>query len=113
VRLVDYDFAFSRPLTRGRHTIRFDDAGRQAHEVIVEQLAPGRTLAEAMAADSSAPGPSPTEPFGGIGLLPPGGHVAQSADFDAGTYVLTCWIDDAKDGKSHREHGMVKAITVE
>jgi hypothetical protein len=35
-----------------------------------------------------------------------------TADFTPGNYVMLCFIPDAKDGKSHMEHGMVQPFTV-
>jgi len=36
-----------------------------------------------------------------------------TATFTPGTYVLLCFIPDAKDGKPHSSHGMAKEIKVE
>ena len=33
-------------------------------------------------------------------------------DLPAGEYALICFIPDAKDGKAHYLHGMMKAFTV-
>ena len=41
---------------------------------------------------------------GGVAYLP--------VDLPAGNYALLCFIPDAKDGKPHLEHGMVKPFTV-
>ena len=35
-----------------------------------------------------------------------------TADFAPGKYGLICFLPDAKDGKPHLAHGMVREITV-
>jgi hypothetical protein len=35
-----------------------------------------------------------------------------TADLTPGNYVLLCFVPDAKDGKAHMEHGMVKEFKV-
>ena len=42
VTLVDYDFQFSKPLTAGKHRIMIENAGPQAHEIVMVKLAPGQ-----------------------------------------------------------------------
>jgi hypothetical protein len=42
MKLVDYDFELSQPLTAGRHTIRIDNAGPQEHEVVIVKLDSGK-----------------------------------------------------------------------
>jgi hypothetical protein len=42
MKLVDYDFELSKPLTAGRHTIRIENGGPQEHEVVIVKLDPGK-----------------------------------------------------------------------
>ncbi|HEV2671862.1 MAG TPA: hypothetical protein VGU74_12275, partial [Gemmatimonadales bacterium] len=46
VTLSDYAFNISAPVTAGTHTIRVENSGPQVHELAVERLAPGKTLAD-------------------------------------------------------------------
>jgi hypothetical protein len=113
VTLSDYDFTLSAPLTQGTHTIRVENRGPQLHEVTIEQLAPGKTLADVQRWTAGGmKGESPTKPVGGF----TGPDVGKTGWFTVtlapGKYVLTCFVPDAKDGKPHVAYGMVKEVTV-
>ncbi|HEV8266266.1 MAG TPA: hypothetical protein VGQ06_15065 [Gemmatimonadales bacterium] len=112
-RLSDYAFTLSAPLTAGTHTIRVENAGPQLHELAIEQLAPGKSLADwqqwAAGGMKAAP---PTRPVGGF-IGPDVGKVGWfTVTLAPGKYLLTCYVPDAKDGKPHVAHGMVQEITV-
>jgi hypothetical protein len=47
-----------------------------------------------------------------IGLAK-GRHMFVTVDFEPGRYVMLCYIPDAKDGKPHSDHGMIKEIEVQ
>ena len=109
----DYGFDLSQPLTAGAHTIRVENAGPQIHEVTVELLAPGKTLADYQAwATGGMKGEPPTRPVGGF----IGPNAGQHGWFDItlvpGNYLLTCYVPDAQDGRPHVAHGMIKELTV-
>jgi len=60
-----------------------------------------------------APLPSWVQDAGGVNAPRPGGGEASATlPIDAGQYVIVCFIPDAKDGKPHSAHGMVKQITI-
>ena len=42
-----------------------------------------------------------------------GGAAYVTVDFTPGDYAFVCFLPDAKDGKPHFEHGMVKQVHVE
>ncbi|MGH7538258.1 MAG: hypothetical protein ACREMF_06465 [Gemmatimonadales bacterium] len=109
----DYGFELSQPLTAGAHTVRVENAGPQLHEVTVEMLAPGKTLADYQAwAAGGMKGEPPTRPVGGF----IGPNVGKQGWFNItlvpGNYLITCYVPDAKDGRPHVAHGMIKEITV-
>ncbi len=109
----DYDFELSQPLTAGAHTIRVENAGPQIHEVTVELLAPGKTLADYQAwAAGGMKGEPPTRPVGGFIGPNVGQHGWFNVTLVPGNYLLTCYVPDVKDGKPHVAHGMIKEITV-
>jgi uncharacterized cupredoxin-like copper-binding protein len=109
----DYDFVFSTPLTAGTHTIRVENGGTQLHEIDLNQLAPGKTLADFQAwVAGGMKGPPPAKPFGGVTGPDVGGHQFFTATFTPGRYVLLCFVPDKGDGKPHFMHGMIKEITV-
>ncbi len=114
IRLTDYDFQLSQPLTAGRHVVRVDNAGAQAHEVVIAALAPGKTLHDFIAWEQGGEkGPLPTGQWlGGVTTLDAGGHSQFATTLVPGSYLLLCFWPDAKDGKPHIMHGMGKEIRV-
>lgn len=112
IKLVDYTFEMSRPLTTGHHVFRVESDGTQSHEVFIVRLAPGKKAADMAAWVDKMSGPPPADPMGGVFALPPGSHAYFSADLTPGDYALFCFVPDAKDGKPHVAHGMMKQFTV-
>jgi plastocyanin len=113
VRLVDYDFQFSKPLTAGHHVLRVENAGQQWHEMVLARLHPGKTAMDfADWAAKGQAGPPPADLHGGLSGMLPGAHAFVVTDLTPGDYVLVCFFPDMKDGKPHVEHGMIKTITV-
>lgn len=110
--LRDYSYEISPALTAGRRTLRVDNAAAQPHEVIVVRLSPGKSAAEMVAWIANMQGPPPGAPIGGTTLLSQGASNDVTADFAPGEYALICMAPDAKDGKPHVMHGMVRQITV-
>ena len=53
-----------------------------------------------------------SQPMGGVTFLDKGGKGSFTADLSAGDYGLICFVPDAKDGKPHFVHGMMKTIKV-
>ena len=113
IKLSDYKFEPSTPLTPGRHTIEVENAGPQPHEIVLLKLAPGKKVEDfATWAESGMKGPPPAEPLGGVTFLDKGAKGSFTADLAAGSYGLICFVPDAKDGKPHLVHGMMKTIKV-
>lgn len=114
IKLTDYDFVLSAPLTAGTHTVRVENAGAQPHEVVITALPPGKTLQDFMAWEKGGEkGPLPTGKWlGGVVGMDAGGHAQFTATFAPGNYLLLCFWPDAKDGKPHLVHGMAKQISV-
>jgi uncharacterized cupredoxin-like copper-binding protein len=111
--LDDYTFELSTPIKPGRHTIRFENRAEQSHEAVIARLEPDKTLAQAVTWMSGAQlGPSPVVTVGGASGIAKGRHMFITADFAPGRYVFLCFIPDAKDGKPHSDHGMIKEVTV-
>jgi hypothetical protein len=113
VKLSDYDFAFSTPLTAGTHTIRIENDGPQLHELAIERLAPGKTFNDWLQWGATGmKGPPVALPVGGF-VGPDKGKVGwMRVTLTPGTYLINCYVPDAKDGKPHFMHGMVREITV-
>jgi uncharacterized cupredoxin-like copper-binding protein len=114
VRLGEYSFESGRPITPGRHTFLVTNGGQQAHELVLLRLAPGKTVQDfgAWATTGGMKGPPPALPLGGVAVIDQGDSGVFTADLEPGDYGLICFVPDAKDGKPHLMHGMMKQITV-
>ena len=110
--LSDYDFTLSAPLRAGQQQIRVRNTAAQSHEVFVVRLDAGRTPADILQWIEKHDGPPPGLPLGGTTGIAPGGENILSVDLEPGEYALLCFIPDAKDGKMHVLHGMMKQVTV-
>jgi len=112
LKLTDYAFDVSAPITAGTHTFRVDNSGSQAHEAVLVRLAPGKSALDLAAWFDNEQGPPPGEPIGGITPISVGQHAYFTKDFTAGRYAWICFWPDAKDGKPHLAHGMIKEFTI-
>jgi plastocyanin len=113
IKLSDYDFQSSPALTPGRHTIRVENAGPQAHEIVMLKLAPGKKVEDfGRWAETGMKGPPPAEPLGGVSVLDKGDHGTFEVELTPGEYGFICFVPDSKDGKPHLFHGMMKTIKV-
>lgn len=114
VRLSDYAFTLSKPLTTGAHRIRVENAGPQLHELALAQLAPGKTAADVTKWEAGGlKGPPPVTGFrGGAAPMAPGSVVSFPVTLERGNYVLICFVPD-KDGRSHAQHGMIQQVTID
>jgi hypothetical protein len=113
IRMVDYGYEPSAPLKPGRRTIAVENAGPQPHELALLKIAPGKKVADfATWAEGGMKGPPPAEPIGGVVFVDKGARATFTADLEPGTYGLMCFVPDAKDGKPHLAHGMMKEIKV-
>jgi uncharacterized cupredoxin-like copper-binding protein len=114
ITLTDYDFQLSQPLVAGTHVVRVENAGAQAHEVVITALSPGKTLQDFIAWEQGGEkGALPTGRWlGGVSTIDAGGHAQFTTTFAPGSYLFLCFWPDAKDGKPHIMHGMAKQITV-
>jgi hypothetical protein len=112
MKLSDYTFTLSKPLTTGKHTIRIESSGSQSHEVQLARLAPGKKAEDLTAWVEKPNGPPPAEPMGGVPAMAKGSVAYITADFAPGDYALICFLPDAKDGKAHYTHGMIQNVHV-
>jgi hypothetical protein len=113
VDLSDYAFAFSKDITAGRHTLKIVNAGPQPHELLIARLDSGATAQQLVRyVLGGMRGRPPALPLGGASGMVPGAHAYFSLDFTPGDYAIICFLPDARDGKEHAMHGMVKQIHV-
>lgn len=114
ISLVDYAFTVkSGQLAAGKHTIQVLNDGPQTHEVSLVKLVPGKTAKDLAAWIEKPEGPPPGAAIGGVAGIAKGGDSYFTVDFSPGPYALLCFIPDAKDKKTHIEHGMVKEFTIQ
>ena len=114
IKLTDYDFLLSRPLVAGTHVVQVENAGAQAHEIVIAALPPGKTLRDFLVWERAGEkGPLPTGRWlGGVSTIDAGGQAQFTATFAPGSYLLLCFWPDARDGMPHLVHGMAKEVTV-
>ena len=110
--MTDYAWEVTPAISAGKHIIKITNNGTQSHEMFVGQLAPGKTAQDVVAWVLKMDGPPPVKPLGGISGMANGGVAYLPVNLDKGEYALFCFLPDAKDGKTHAEHGMVKPFTV-
>jgi uncharacterized cupredoxin-like copper-binding protein len=110
--LDDYDFRLSAPITAATKSIRMRNVAAQTHEAVIVKLDPGTTVQQFLAAMEKPQGPPPGALVGGITGIAKGRTVDLATSFTAGDYALVCFVPDARDGKPHLAHGMVKQFSV-
>lgn len=110
--LDDYDFRVSSPITTATKSIRLRNVAEQTHEAIIIKLDPGTTVQQFLGAMEKPQGPPPGALIGGITGIAKGRTVDIPTSFTPGDYALICFVPDARDGKPHLAHGMVKQFSV-
>jgi hypothetical protein len=113
ITLDNYSFTTSKPITAGKHTIKIQNNASQSHELMLARLAPGKKAEDVPAWAEKPVGPPPGEPIGGVPALTKGATAYVTVNFTPGDYAFVCFLPDAKDGKPHFTHGMVKQVHVE
>lgn len=114
VTLRSYAFDLSTPLTAGKHTFKVmtADTSSQSHELVMIQLAPGKTANDVLAWLQKPEGPPPGRPVGGVADLTRSLPVYFTTDVAPGDYLLICFDPDFTDGKPHFMHGMMHTVHV-
>ena len=112
VVMSDYSWEVSPAITAGKHVIQIENNAAQPHEMFILQLAPGKNVNDFLQWFGAQQGPPPATPMGGISAMPKGAVGYVSVNLPPGEYALMCFLPDAKDGKPHLAHGMVKPFTI-
>lgn len=110
--LSDYNFAFSKPLSPGKHVIAVRNTGKQPHEFFMAQLMPGKSPMDMAKFAENPVGVPPGKPMGGITDIMPGDVVYLQVDVPKAEFAFMCFTPDMKDGKPHLAHGMIQQISV-
>ena len=113
IKLTDFDFVFSKPLTKGRHVIAVTNTGAQPHMLYINRNPPGKGNKDVLDwANDPKGNPVPGQGAGGVTEIVPGATVVMERNFTPGKYGLFCFTPDVKTGKPHFMLGMQKEITV-
>jgi hypothetical protein len=113
ITLTDFDFVFSKPLTRGHHVIAVTNTGKQSHMLVINRNPPGKGNKEFLDWAYDPKGKlAPGDAAGGVTEIAPGITVLMERNFQPGRYGLFCFTADAKTGKPHFMLGMQKEIEV-
>lgn len=112
ISLTDYAFQPSKTIVAGNHLVSVRNDGKQAHELEIAKLLPGKTPADLAAWAEKMAGPPPARFVGGVSPIAPGKSNELELDLTPGHYVLLCFVPDAADGKPHTAHGMVRDLVV-
>jgi hypothetical protein len=107
---TDYAFQYPRDLVAGRHTFVFRNDGKMRHEINIDRLAPGVTLAMLQAAEKAGQDVGPMLDRG-IGVLhvyggeSPKGEL--SFEIEPGReYLIGCYFKDNDKAPEHYSLGM-------
>lgn len=112
VAMSDYAWDVTPTISAGKHMIRLENNAEQSHEMFIVRLAPGKTAMDFANWTDTMNGPPPGTPMGGASGMKKGAVAYVSVDLPAGEYAMICFLPDAKDGKPHFVHGMMKSFSV-
>lgn len=110
----DYSLSFHTEPLRGHHLVRFDNAGPQEHDVEIVRLRVGENseMIRKWALTGLVGAPPVGQLVGGAVGVDRGNRVWFPLDLRPGRYAMFCFVPDAKDGKPHLLHGMVREFNV-
>lgn len=113
VSLSEYRATFSTPLTRGSHTLRIENTGRQDHEFLLVRLKPGMSPEDVEHwSGGGQTTPAPMESWVGLAGIVPGGVAWLNVTLTPGRYAVICLAPDRGDGRPHLAHGFRQVIEV-
>lgn len=115
VTASEYKFETSG-LKPGQNRVRFENAGQEAHHVIMGPIKRGKTIEDVREFARTEKGEDPLEgdeKFVGTAVL--AGGMSQVVDFklEKGKYAALCFISDRKGGPPHVAKGMVMEVNVQ
>ncbi len=112
VQATDYDWTMTAPLTAGKHVIRMENLAQQSHELFLVKLDSGKTKDDFLKWGATYAGAVPGKAMGGTSAQKSGEVAYLPVDLTPGNYLLVCFVPDAKDGKPHLAHGMIKEFAI-
>ena len=113
VTASDYAFNVRGQFRAGDNTVAFENSGPQEHDIQFVRLARGETIGLIQRwAERGGVGSPSHAVVGGSSGLAQGEHTWFTLHLRPGRYAMFCWVPDARDGKMHLLHGMVREISV-
>lgn len=112
VLMADYAWRVTPEFRAGRQTVRYEVAAGQPHEMVFVRVASGKTTQDVLRWFETLSGPLPFVFAGGVALQSPGEVSWGEVDLTPGRYVMLCLVPDARDGRPHLAHGMVREFTI-
>jgi plastocyanin len=112
VHAREYAFVAPARIAAGTTTFRLVNDGKEAHQVSILKLAPGKTPADFLAA-AKANQPMPWAiGAGGPNAAEPGRTIEATVTLEPGSYVLVCWVPSRGPPVPHLAKGMIHPLTV-
>ncbi len=115
VAITANDFSFTAPDTipAGLTTVKLQNAGKEAHQVVFLRIDSGKTMADiaSVMKDPNAKIPAWMSFPVGANTVEPGDSSNATAALTPGMYVLICFVG-SPDGTPHASKGMVKPVVV-
>jgi uncharacterized cupredoxin-like copper-binding protein len=112
-QLLDFSFVLPAAIAAGEQVWQVVNEGQEPHEIMVMQLADGKSVSDALAFLHAPTGTPPYASIGGFQAITPGQTGWLKLDLAPGNYVAICYIPGAATGELHFDMGMVQAFTVE
>ncbi len=113
LKLADYGFILSAPLTAGTHHVLVQNGALQPHEIVLIRLAPDKHAKDFMEWAAGGMQTAPPGSFeGGASPMAPGMDNVATLNLRPGRYLMVCFLEDGKDGKPHFVHGMIQEFAV-
>lgn len=113
LRMLDFGYTLSAPLSAGRNVIRVENVGVEPHHVLLFKLGPGRTVEHFQKwIQNSMQGEAPSTFVGAMAELSTGAAGYLEVDLPPGEYVLICLIA-GRDEVPHFVKGMIQHVLVE
>jgi hypothetical protein len=119
---LEMSFTVEGELAAGPQVIKFVNGGEQPHFLLMLKVPDGTTVDDFLALSATFDNPSATPPgnlsfedvVASVNTADQSGGTTTwiSADLDAGTYILACFVPDPETGAPHAMLGMIDTVIV-
>ncbi len=111
-KLLDFAFVLPTAIAAGEQVWQVVNEGQEPHEIMVIQLADGKSVNDALAFLHAPDGESPYVNVGGFQAITPGQTGWLKLALAPGNYVAICYVPGSATGELHFAMGMVQQFTV-